>query len=82
MIRVSSTLKTTKLVPSKLKIVMELKKFKNKPKQMILKERIKYLVPFLIDFSLLGLANGIAIPKIKMKNGKTKSASLQPFHSA
>ena len=59
-----------------------LKEFKNSPKQKMRKERTTILLKTKKSNCFVGIANGIAVPIIKIKNGKTKSVGVQPCHSA
>ena len=75
-------LSTNKAIPSKPNNSNLLKEFKNSPKQKMRKERTTILLKTKKSNCFVGIANGIAVPIIKIKNGKTKSVGVQPCHSA
>lgn len=73
----------TKGVPSTSPILILEKKLRNKPKLKILSERVKILRKVALsipEFSFV--ENGIAVPMINTKNGKTMSVGVAPCHSA
>jgi len=68
-------------IPSSSKIWVFPKKLKNTPKQNIRTKQTSILLKVALSKVFAGIANYIAAPIIKIKNEKTMSVGVQPFHS-